>query len=294
METLNKDAAELMAKYEGNACTDVTGFGLAGHLLQMVQGSGVSAEIDLSRVPVFAAVKTCIEEDMWPGAVERNHEYAMAWVQVDDPGGPRSLPILYDPQTSGGLLISLPEMRARKLVEELHARGHEAAAVIGRIVERTSTDTDGKIIVTNSKLENLVGKRGTTMTFEKGASTPPASNEAEPGCCVEVDANARASALPAAPDARGTDSLALFTQFMKESNQAGCLDARTKKLIAIALSVVQRCEPCLKTHAKAAFAMGLSLAEIDEAANLAVAFGGCTAMTFYKALRETLPPMRSP
>ena len=290
METLNKDAAELMAKYEANACTDVTGFGLAGHLLQMVQGSGVSAEIDLSRVPVFAAVKTCIEEDIWPGAVEHNQEYAMAWVQVDDPGVQRSLPILYDPQTSGGLLISLPEMRARKLVEELHARGHEAAVVIGRIVERTSTDTDGKIIVTNGKLENLVGKRGTTMTFEKGASTPPASNEAEPGCCAEVDADARASALPAASDSRVTDSLALFTQFMKESNQAGCLDARTKKLIAIALSVVQRCEPCLKTHAKAAFAMGLSLAEIDEAANLAVAFGGCAAMTFYRALRETLPP----
>ena len=301
METLNKDAAELMAKYEGNACTDVTGFGLAGHLLQMVQGSGVSAEIDLSRVPVFAAAKTCIEEDMWPGAVERNQEYAMAWVQVDDPGVQRSLPILYDPQTSGGLLISLPEIRARKLVEELHARGHEAAAVIGRIIEKTSTDTDGKIIVTNSKLENLVGKRGTTrrrlptrpaadMTFEKGASTPPAPNEAEPGCCAEVDADARASALPAASDSRGTDSLALFTQFMKESNQAGCLDARTKELIAIALSVVQRCEPCLKTYAKAAFAMGLSLAEIDEAANLAVAFGGCTAMTFYRALRETLPP----
>ena len=75
---------------------------------------------------------------------------------------------------------------------------------------------------------------------------------------------------------------------MKAANQPGLIDARAKKLMAVALSVVQRCEPCLKIHLRAALAMGISKAEIDEAANLAIAFGGCTAMMFYKDVCQEL------
>ena len=83
-------------------------------------------------------------------------------------------------------------------------------------------------------------------------------------------------------DTAAADALALFSNFMKAANQPGLIDARAKKLIAIALSVVQHCEPCLKIHIKSALSMGITFEEIDEAANLAIAFGGCTAMMFYK------------
>ena len=283
MAALNKDAAELMLKFESHACTDITGFGLAGHLVQMVRGSGLRAEIDLSRVPVFAAVQSCIEQDVLPGAIERNQDYAMAWVQIDDPAGERNVSILYDPQTSGGLLISLPEAPARQLVGELHARGHTAAAIIGRIAGKGATDTDGKVIVLNSKLENFIGERRIAMPHEQDTahSSDLSDPSDRPGCCVDEPPET-------VTDPGAAETLARFTQFLKEANQPGCVDARTKKLIAIALSIAQRCEPCLRTHAKAALGMGISWAEIDEIANLAVGFGGCTAMMFYKELREEL------
>ncbi len=281
MATLNKDAAELMLKFESHACTDITGFGLAGHLVQMVRGSGLRAEIDLSRVPVFAAVQSCIEQDVLPGAIERNQDYAMAWVRIDDAAGERNVPILYDPQTSGGLLISLPEAPAQQLVEELHARGHTAAAIIGRLVEKGAADADGKVVIINSILANFIGRKVNDMAHKQDTASLHASSDAEPGCCVD-------GSPEAAPNPGAAETLARFTQFLKEASQPGCVDARTKKLVAIALSIAQRCEPCLKTHAKAALAMGISWAEIDEVANLAVGFGGCTAMTFYKELREGL------
>jgi AhpD family alkylhydroperoxidase len=69
---------------------------------------------------------------------------------------------------------------------------------------------------------------------------------------------------------------------MKEANAPGTIDARHKKLMAIVLSIAHRCAPCLKLHLDSARAMGIPRADIDEAAALAVAFGGCTAMVFYE------------
>jgi len=272
MALLNRDAAELMVKHGANACTDITGYGLAGHLVQMCRGSGVSAEIDLARLPVFAAVADLIEQEVLPGAVERNEEYAGAWVRADEESA-RDVVVMYDPQTSGGLLVSLPECAAHHMVDELRARGQTAAAVIGRIVEM---DAGGEPTVSvRGVLKNFLGKREARM---------PNHEEKEAACCSE------GAPAEGAGGSSAADTLGLFTDFMKEANRPGLIDARAKKLMAIALSVVQHCEPCLKIHMKSAMAMGLSLAEIDEAANLAVAFGGCTAMMFYK---ETSAAFRS-
>ena len=71
MVTLNKDAAELLQKYGAHACTDVTGFSLLGHLVKMVKASGVSAEVDLEKIPVFTAALHCVKNHIIPGAVER-------------------------------------------------------------------------------------------------------------------------------------------------------------------------------------------------------------------------------
>lgn len=270
MATLNKNAAELMIKHGAHACTDITGYGLAGHLVQMCRGSGVDAEIDLDHLPVFAAVTDLIAGEVLPGAIENNEAYAGAWVRANEESA-RDAVVMYDPQTSGGLLVSLPERAARDMVDELRARGQTAAAIIGKIVE---TDPgNGPMVRVRGTLKNFFGE-GEARMPDHPAKAP--DSEVLEACCSEGEPAEAAGGS----DAGGT--LALFTDFMKAANRPGLIDARAKKLMAIALSVAQHCEPCLKIHMKSALAMGLSLAEIDEAANLAVAFGGCTAMMFYK------------
>ncbi len=276
MATLNRDAAELMREFHAHACTDITGFGLAGHLVEMARTSGVSAEIDLSHVPVYAAVRQCLDQEILPGSIERNQEYAMAWIRVPAAGGLENLPILYDPQTSGGLLVSLPGEHAPGYVEALRGRGHAAAAIIGRITPGTGQESEIRIV--NARLANFMG------TSEEIIMPPSSSSNEKPSVSAQDhSAQADCCASPPSSDEKPTaNALGLFRDFMSAANRPGLIDARAKKLMAIALSVVQRCEPCLKSHMKSALAMGITRAEIDEAAQLAIAFGGCTAMMFYK------------
>jgi len=290
MATLNKDAAELMVEFEAHACTDVTGFGLAGHLMQMVRGSGVSVEIDLAYVPLLPGARMCLENDLLPGAIERNQEYVMAWVCVEDAAAEPMTPVLYDPQTSGGLLVSLPEDAARLYVEKLHERGHTSAAVIGRVLPKENNREEGRIIVRNSAPGHIVAPKENTRMVSNKASAPVKA--AEPAaCCDNPPTESCCDNPPSAPapesGATPANALGMFSAFMKEANKPGLIDARNKKLMAIALSISQRCEPCIKVHMKSALAMGISLEEIDEAANLAISFGGCTAMMFYKEIRES-------
>ena len=133
MTTLNRTAAELMVEHGANACTDVTGFGLLGHLAQMVAESGVTAEIACSQLPLFAGVLDCAQKGSYSGANERNAESVEDRVTIADDIPKATRAILFDAQTSGGLLISIPEARAESLVEKLHAQGVDAAAIIGRI-----------------------------------------------------------------------------------------------------------------------------------------------------------------
>jgi len=155
MAMLNRDAAELMTAYGAHACTDITGFGLAGHLVEMARGSGVTAELDFSTLPVFRAAVTCLKNEILGGAIERNQEYAMGWVEVATDDHPENLPLLYDPQTSGGLLISLPPAAAAELVAELRKRGNEAASIVGRVLEKRRAE--GHVVVVNAELKHLVG-----------------------------------------------------------------------------------------------------------------------------------------
>lgn len=303
MATLNKDAGELMVEHGAHACTDITGFGMAGHLVEMVRRGGVNAEIDLARVPVFAAVPQCIEADVLSGAVERNQEYAMTWVTVADSDDMKNTTVLYDPQTSGGLLIALPEDKAERFVGEMRRRGHAATTVIGRIVRKPATQADGAVIVVNARLENLVGTREAltpaappeyeTKPLIRAMSAEVSWRDEPPkeACCdappePELSCCDRAGSVESKETS--VDALTMFKDFMKEANKPGLIDQRNKKLMAIALSIAQRCKPCLEIHMKSALQMGISKAEIDEAAQLAIAFGGCTAMMFYKEVSERI------
>ncbi|MCC6490147.1 MAG: selenide, water dikinase SelD [Candidatus Hydrogenedentes bacterium] len=289
MAMLNKDAAELMVKYGAHACTDVTGYGLAGHLVAMIRGSGVSAEVDLSAVPVFAMTPQCIARELFSGAVDRNQAYAMSLVKVDTGnGGTSGLPVFFDPQTSGGLLIAIPEQEGKAFLMEMWERGNRATSIIGRIVPKTPGQVTGEIRVVNARLENLIG----TVTSEPARGNasqhsepkePAMTPESEPEALSCCDHLPQVDAPP--PEAAALDT---FKRFLREANRPGLIDARNKKLMTIALAIAHHCEPCLRIHLEAAREMGISKGEMDEAAILAVSFGGCTSMMFYQEICKQL------
>lgn len=133
MTTLNKNAAEIMLEYNVNACTDVTGFGLAGHLFEMMEGDCLSIELDSSSIPVFAGVENYAETGLIPGGLYRNRKYVSERCSFDEKVKPVYRDIIFDPQTSGGLLISLPENDAIKLLDNLKINGISISSIIGRV-----------------------------------------------------------------------------------------------------------------------------------------------------------------
>jgi selenide,water dikinase len=133
MATLNRGAAEAMQRIKVSACTDITGFGLLGHLRGMVEGSKVKATIHLSRVPLLSGVRELAAQGIAPGGSHRNLESVMDMVEWDAGISAVDRLLLADAQTSGGLLISVPASRLDKLVRELEKERVETIAVIGEI-----------------------------------------------------------------------------------------------------------------------------------------------------------------
>ena len=130
MTTLNKTAAALCRDYHVHAVTDVTGFGFLGHLHEMLHGAH-SAEIFASQVPVFSEALRHADEFLLTAAGQRNRNYVGEAVRFD--GVPFAMEeVLFDPQTSGGLLIALPEAEAPALLEALKAAGL-SAGIVGRV-----------------------------------------------------------------------------------------------------------------------------------------------------------------
>jgi len=132
MATLNAAAARAMVEVGVSAATDVTGFGLLGHLYEMTRASGVRATIRLSAVPVLEEAWSLVRQGVVPGGTQRNRaalEQAIAWRGV----GAEAQLLLCDAQTSGGLLIAVPEDRLASLLGALRAAGVPTAAVVGTI-----------------------------------------------------------------------------------------------------------------------------------------------------------------
>jgi selenide,water dikinase len=136
MTTLNKTAAEVMARPEfgAHAATDVTGFGLIGHLREMVLGSGVAAHICAGRVPLLLGARECVEKGFVPGGLRNNRDFAECLVGYEDGVDDALKALLFDPQTAGGLLISLPKANCDALVAALRDAGVTAAKQIGEIL----------------------------------------------------------------------------------------------------------------------------------------------------------------
>ena len=130
MSLLNRHAAEIMLKYRVNACTDVTGFGLLGHLLEMSRGSKRNVEIYFDRVPFMREVASLATAGVIPGGTYNNLDYVSDHVDFGTLSRTRQL-MLCDAQTSGGLLISLPEEDAERCLDELNWEGIRDAVIIG-------------------------------------------------------------------------------------------------------------------------------------------------------------------
>ena len=132
MAALNRPAAEAMIAIGVSAATDITGFGLLGHLAEMTRGSGVAARVRLRDVPILAAAWPLVRARAIPGGTQRNRESLQGVVSWDGVGEDAQI-LLADAQTSGGLLIAVPEARCDALVRALRVGGLPVAAVIGEI-----------------------------------------------------------------------------------------------------------------------------------------------------------------
>ena len=135
MATLNKGASQAMTKVGVHACTDITGFGLMGHLKSMVKGSGVCAEINLAQVPTLPGTWELLGQGIAPGGTGRNRDSVADTVRWHPDLSDNDQLLLCDAQTSGGLLMSVAADREEQLLAELTAAGTPCAAVVGRITD---------------------------------------------------------------------------------------------------------------------------------------------------------------
>lgn len=133
MTALNAGAGNAMTRVGANACTDVTGFGLLGHAYEMAKGSGVTIEMKARSVPMDPKALELAKEGIIPAGAYRNREYIQGDAQIMQTVPLELSDVMCDPQTSGGLLISLPEEKAPKLLSQLELVTGEAR-VVGRVL----------------------------------------------------------------------------------------------------------------------------------------------------------------
>ena len=130
---LNRMAAETMQSFDIHAATDITGFGLAGHAFEMARGSKARLEISIDAVPFMKDALEMYERGMTTGVNPYNRQLVSNHLRFGRDLPARYAEIVYDPQTSGGLLVALPEQQGENLVKALHRKGVASAGLIGRV-----------------------------------------------------------------------------------------------------------------------------------------------------------------
>jgi len=143
MARLNKKASVLMREVGVHACTDITGFGFLGHACQLAENSGLGIKVNSSSVPIFPEVEKFVKQSLIPGGLGRNRDFYAKKIEFSKQVPDYLRYVLFDPQTSGGLLISLAAGDAAVLVAKLKKAGIAEAAIVGEIVSKPA----GKIIV---------------------------------------------------------------------------------------------------------------------------------------------------
>lgn len=274
MASLNKKAAELMVKHHANAVTDVTGFSLLGHLSEIVKNSKIQVEINFDNIPLFSNVADLARQEVLPGAVERNREAVseslLDFTNLTD----AQKHILFGPETSGGLLLFLPEQKAEDYLGEIRKSGNNIATIIGKV---TQQHQEGKIVMRTKQPEEFTRMAPAAAGC---CDSTPSTKEPESSCCCSADTDADEQIVATLPS-----SSAAFQDYMTAVNHPGAIDLKNKKLIALALSVVTKCAPCVKINTHEAKKAGASDEEIAEAAAMGIAFGGAPSAMFYNNLK---------
>lgn len=276
-----------MLKHHAHAATDVTGFSLLGHLSEIVKNSNIQVEIDFDSIPLFSRVADLARMDILPGAVERNRE-AIPEPMLDFTNLAKAQEnILFGPETSGGILVFMSDKNAEEYIREIRLSGNNIAAIIGKV---TAKSQKGKIIMTSSNPEKFsplpTGNKTCCETPKpvSGQTSSCCSSPAEPeitesSCCCSP--GTAADEHPVHPLPSATDA---FQNYMSIISKPGAIDLKNKKLMALALSVVTKCGPCVKINTKAARDAGATDNEIAEAAAMGIAFGGASTAMFYNSL----------
>jgi selenide,water dikinase len=271
MAELNRAAAEAMREAGASACTDVTGFGLFAHLLRMLRAGGLTAQVWADAWPAFPGAVEALRAGVVPGAIERNREYVGDALRVAPDAEEARVQLGFDAQTSGGLLIAVAADRLAGLQVALARRG-VSGAIIGRLVAQST----GRIEVTAAPTENPA-----TIEPKESTMNAPLPNPAAPhdGCCADVFNAAGAPGTAA-------ETQKQFAALMRTVQAGGVVDAKTKELILFSLVLLSRCQGCFDVHLKKARELGLTQAQLDEAAWCAIAMGGAPVRQFYQECLE--------
>ncbi len=134
MATLNNTASELMQETGVHACTDITGFGFLGHITQLAQNSRIGINIDSASIPFFPEAGEFAKQGLCPAGLQRNREFYSPHTNIASEIPAHLQDILFDPQTSGGLLICLAPKKAERLLNKLRQAGVAEAAIVGEAV----------------------------------------------------------------------------------------------------------------------------------------------------------------
>lgn len=143
MTMLNKNAAQIMRKFPVNACTDITGFGLIGHLSEMVTASDCGIKLWSEKIPVIEGALEYAKMGLIPAGAYKNRDFCKSMVEFSPKVDIPLADILFDPQTSGGLLICVAKESANALADSLRKKGMKDTAIIGEVL----TQSDEKIII---------------------------------------------------------------------------------------------------------------------------------------------------
>jgi selenide,water dikinase len=267
MATLNHTAAEAMKEAGASACTDITGFGLFAHLLRMLRASRLGAEIFAEALPAFDGALDALRQGVIPGAIERNREYVADALHLAPGVDEAAVNLGFDAQTSGGLLIAIPAERLATLRQSLSRRG-AGGFVIGKILAGQA----GQIFLSPNEISqsNPVNQPDAIIPMNPPTKDSPVAHD---HCCADVFAATTGSAA---------ESQKAFGALMRSVQSPGALDEKTKELILFSQVLGSRCQPCFDVHFHKTREMGITQAELDEAAWCAIAMGGAPVRMFYQ------------
>ena len=131
---LNRKALDIAMRFDIHSCTDITGFGIVGHSLEMAQGSGVQINLFYKELPVYPHALEMYRKGETTGSNKANRKLSQGYLQISTKISREEEELLFDPQTSGGLLLSVPKSQVEQLISELRTAGVETAVKIGEVL----------------------------------------------------------------------------------------------------------------------------------------------------------------